>query len=124
MQSFRSLCALLLCLTSCGGGEVVAVRIKTVQNPNAATNPNGYYVCKPDQATSFNCASGRAFHQYHRRFEIGEPCQHGVASIYVETSDGKVSRIEYACGLPPVEDFPAVPAPSAAPSLPTAPTGP
>ena len=124
MQSLRRLGALVLCLTGCGGGEVVAVKIKTVQNPNAETNPSGYYVCKPDQGTSFTCASGRAFHQYHRRFEIGAPCEFGVASVYVETEGGKVSRVEYACGLPPVGDFPPDPGPGVVPPPPPPPGAP
>lgn len=92
-----------LALVSGCGGQLVAVKLPKDPSPQA------HYVCKPNEAKpSFDCESNRAFHQYDRELVVSrETCAEGVANVYVETNwQGKVTRIQYTCALPPVEDFP------------------
>jgi len=124
MLSPSRLFALAICVAGCSG-EVIAVKLK-----NQEPNPNGYFTCQPAEGSAtFTCASGQAFHQSDRELLAGEPCPYGLASIQVETSSsGKVTRVQYACALAPIGDFPpdpgaaapAAPAPAPAP-VPAAP---
>lgn len=93
---------LLACLPACSG-QVVAVKIE-----GQDANPHGYYVCEPSaDGTSFDCKSGRAFHQYHRSLRIGSECSYGIADVYVETdAHGDVTRIQYVCAAAGTGGFP------------------
>jgi hypothetical protein len=108
------------CLWACGGGgEVVAVKFVRTDAASNDANPNGYYLCPRAEGDppTFSCQSGQQFHQYDRVVEAGSQCQYGIASIYVETSGGgQVTRLQYACALAPVSEFPAEPGAPAVPA--------
>lgn len=91
----------------------MAIKVRG-QDPNV----NAYYLCEPSASgATFDCKSGRQFHQYDRQLLAGEECSYGVSDAYVETNwHGSVTRIQYVCSTPPVGGFPAVPSPDASPS--------
>ena len=124
MQRVLLLGCLVACAWGCGGGEVVAVKLMQPDATATDPNPNGYYLCPRAEADppTFACQSGQQFHQYDRVVEAGAQCPYGISSVYVETSSsGRVTRLQYACALAPVTQFPADPGPPAAPLAPAAP---
>jgi len=103
---------LLGCLSGCGG-QVVAIKL-----PRQDPNVNAHYLCQPSASgESFDCASGRAFHQYDSELVAGAQCEYGIATLHVETDwRGHVTRIQYVCAAAAVSDLPPdeAPAPTAA----------
>lgn len=98
---------LFTCISGCGG-RVVAIKL-----PRQDPNVNAYYLCQPSaNEESFECASGRAFHQYDSELAAGAQCEYGVAALHVETDwRGRVTRIQYVCAVAAVSDLPPDPAP-------------
>lgn len=119
---------LAACLSACGGGEVVAIRVVHPDGAPVEPNPSGYFVCQPiPGAPTFTCEGKQAFHQYDRLAEAST-CEYGLASVYVETDgSGKTKRVQFACAKPPSTDFPAdsgAPAASSSPGAAPSPAAP
>lgn len=99
---------LLVCLSGCGG-QVVAIKL-----PRQDPNVNAHYVCVPAASgETFECKSGRAFHQYDSELAAGAECEYGVANLHVETDwRGRVTRVQYVCAAAAVGELPPDPAPA------------